>query len=252
MKGKINWNKELSHAFAPPAPKKKEAFLKTLPVKRPALSYIGFISVQLHYIRKRVWILSGLFIFISVFISKQPDWLYLSDAPELYSIISSLLPFLALSAIMEITRSLSYGIAELEMTCRFCFQQTVMARILLIGSGNGLAILPVLLITGRLTAAGFRQVTLYLLTPYLLTCGLCLFLLNHLHGREGLYGCGAAACGVSVLLTISGAQYKNLFGAGCIHWWLAALVFISVLIISQLYQLLNKMEERKWNLHLTR
>lgn len=51
---KKDWSHELTLAFAAPAPKRKEAFLKTMPV--PQLDPRGFFFTQLQYIRKRTWI----------------------------------------------------------------------------------------------------------------------------------------------------------------------------------------------------
>ena len=53
---KKDWSHELTLAFAAPAPKRKEAFLKTMPV--PQLDPRGFFFTQLQYVRKRTWIFS--------------------------------------------------------------------------------------------------------------------------------------------------------------------------------------------------
>ena len=53
---KKDWSHELTLAFAAPAPKRKEAFLKTMPV--PQLDPWGFFFTQLQYVRKRTWIFS--------------------------------------------------------------------------------------------------------------------------------------------------------------------------------------------------
>ena len=49
--------KALQDAFEAPAPKRKEAFLRSVP--QPGISNLSFMISQAGYIRKRVWGISG-------------------------------------------------------------------------------------------------------------------------------------------------------------------------------------------------
>ena len=249
MKSKINWNNELSAAFATPKPQKKERFLQTL--RYPRLSYTGFFLSQLRYLRKRVWVLDALLIVISIILTIQPlEWLRWSTVSGNCWIVAAFLPFLALLAVTEMARSSCCYMAELEMSCRFSLQEVIMARMLLLGGGNGVVLISVLLLMGRLSSLGFGRLAFYLLTPYILTGALCLFLLNHVRGRESLYGCAAIASAVSILNSIAGSAVQVFYAADYIHWWMILAAVSICIMILQLYQLLKQTEGKQWNLPL--
>ena len=49
----------------------------------------------------------------------------------------------------------------------------------------------------RMTALDLAQAAVYLLTPWLLSAGGSLWVLNRFRGAEGSYACAAVCCGVS-------------------------------------------------------
>lgn len=247
MKGNINWKKELSTAFTPPKPREKNHFLNSL--SYPKLRYREFLLSQVFYIRRRVWMVSGILILISCVFSMIPaHWITSPFFSEPLWLAEALLPFLALLAAAETARSLSWDMEELEMSCRYSLQQVIMARILLLGIINGIVFLSFTALMGRISAFGLWRGFLYLLVPYVLTCGICLFLLSHSNGREGLYGCAAAACAVSVLGPLLGQTADFLYTADHADWWIILSVTGIVIIILQTYQLLKKSEDKSWNL----
>lgn len=246
MNRKIDWNQELTKAFLPPKPVKKEQFLHELPF--PRLSYTGFLFSQLAYIRKRVWGVSIAMILISEMLSFIPvqelgDWAAMKNC----WLAAALLPFLVLISVTEIVRSSCYRMAEMEMGCRFSLQQVITARILIIGSMNGIVLLTVLLLMKRISPYGFGRMTVYMIIPYMLACALCLFILNRIRGMEGVYGCAGAACGISILGCLQSVYELRYY-----YWWLILGAVSIGVIICQLRRLIRQSEEKiKWNLFLT-
>lgn len=249
MKKKINWNTELSKAFTPLDPIKKEHFLQTF--SYPKLNYIGFLLQQFHYLHKRVWIFSISLILTSSLLIVQPfESLNWSSVIGNSWIISALLPFLSLFTVTELTRSFYHHMAELETSCRFSYHQITMARILILGIGNFFVLILLLLLLGKLSSCSFGKMLIYFLTPYILTSSLCLWLLNYLHGKDGLYGCSTIACSISILSALSNNIMTFLYLTTFFKWWLFVITISIGIFLYQLLKLLNKTEEKQWNLFL--
>ncbi len=240
----------LRTAFEAPQPLHKERFIKNL--HYPKITYRSFLFSQFFYIRKRVWALSGVLVFIgwvAAFCSPMlGNW---NAEAERIRTVSAVLPFLALLSAAEIYRSASYRMSELEMSFRFNLSQIIMARITILGGGN-FAILTLLLIfIRRASPYSLLQVVNYLMVPYLITCGVCLLILNHVHRRESLYCCPAAAC-LACITNIVFSSTVQLFYSGLyLNYWLLLFISSGVFIGIQMRHLLKQTEDRTGNLFLT-
>lgn len=226
----------LKDAFEPPNPIHREEFLRNLPLQKK--SFGEFLLQQLPYIRKRTWLVSCL-LFAVFFVSPRENWMA----------IPSLLPFLALIGITELARSSCCRMAELEMSCRFNLSQVLLARMFWLGLCSFPVLLMGLFTVGKLSAFDTAQILLYVLTPYLLTCAASLLVLNILRGTEGIYGCAAVTCMVS----ISNGIFQNtdaFYQSNLLIFWLLAACFSAATTILQLFIFLKKTEESPWNLFL--
>lgn len=184
--------KALIETFTPPEPQKKNEFLNSL--HYPKLSYSGFILSQISYIRKRVWLFSAAVLLAII------GAVCLIHQDEIYVvwIISALIPFLALLTTMEISRSDIFGMSEIEIGCRFSLPQLAGARMIILGTCNFTIIAIITVILGVYSPLSILKSALYVLTPYITVNGLSLFILNRVHGAEGVYISLAAALGVSL------------------------------------------------------
>lgn len=226
----------LKDAFEPPNPIHREEFLRNLPMQKK--SFGEFLLQQLPYIRKRTWLVSCL-LFAVFFVSPRENWMA----------IPSLLPFLALIGITELARSSCCRMAELEMSCRFNLSQVLLARMFWLGLCSFPVLLMSLFTVGKLSAFDTAQILLYVLTPYLLTCAASLLILNILRATEGIYGCAAVTCMVS----ISNGIFQNtdaFYQSNRLIFWLLAACFSAATTILQLFIFLKKTEESPWNLFL--
>ncbi|MGG6311399.1 hypothetical protein [Paenibacillus macerans] len=244
------WKDVLQAAFAAPEPADKERFLKTL--RYPKISYSDFFLSQFRYIRKRVWALSALIAAVgwAIALSSPLDGHWHAEAGRLWT-LSAILPFLALLTATELSRSMGYRMAELELSCRFSLPQIVMARAAILGGGNFLVLALLLTLISQRSSYGLLQAAAYLLVPYLMTCGFCLLIVNRVRGRESLYGCAAAACLVSMTNVVVGSALRFLYSNAFLGYWLLLFAASSLLIGIQLRYLHKRTEERTWDLFLT-
>ena len=243
--------KELKAAFEAPFPTGRELFLKQL--RYPKITYQEFLFDQFRYIRKRIWIASALIVLLGWMIAFcLPVFQYWNtDGIKIWS-ISATLPFLAMITITEVYRSSAYSMVELEGSCRFSLPQIVMARMSILGVVNSVVLILLLIFINRVSAYSLLQTILYAMVPYLFVCAICLWLLNRMHGSDGIYSCGAATGLVSIssiLCEISaGILYSNTY----LNGWLTLFAGCLVLIGFQMHKLVKQLEEKQWNLSLTK
>jgi len=224
----------LRQMFAAPEPKRKRAFLRTLP--RQEASLWTMLLSQAAYIRKWVWAVSFL-LFGSVVLLAQYMEL------ECIWVLSAVMPFGALIIILEFSRSTAYGMAELEMTSRFSLRTVLLARMSMLGGAQLLGLIPVAMVLGM----QFLKDGVYILIPYLLTAVLGLMAVRRLPGRENMFVCGSISAGVCVLSPLSRLYVPRLYGAEGFVWWVIAAVLLAVVLKKEYGKTMNHLEELTWN-----
>lgn len=194
--------KEIKEAFEMKEPEGKKQFLRNLCF--PKLDRKGFIFEQVFYIRKKVWVFSSFILgFIMIILNSFSRF---SPSGTNLWIISSIMPFLALISMMELSRSSMFKMAEMEASCLFGLPQLLLARMLILGIWNGL-LLAVIMITANLyMPEKMIKIVVYILTPYLLVSGMSLYLINNKKERNGSYSCAAAA----ILVSICGIMVQRI------------------------------------------
>lgn len=243
-------NKELKNAlrsaFEPPKPVSKQSFLSSLCF--PKTTYKDFLISQVAYIRKRVWVLSVLLpIFAAVFIW-QTDFPPIRNINLVWSIAATL-PFLALLTASELSRSAFYQMDELEMSCRYSLSQVVLSRAVILGISDIIVFSILLALMRDNVSFNLLQLSLYLAVPYLATCGICLLILNRIHGRESLYYCGAVSCFISLADSLLSTTTKWLYTDSALKGWVLLMIVCIVLAASQMKKLIHRTEEVIWNLY---
>lgn len=240
----------LQAAFEAPQPVNKGQFLKML--RYPKITYRNFMYSQFCCIQKRVWVLSAAIALAGWFVTfLSPSLMNWNREMDKIWTVSAILPFLALLMVTEIYRSAFYRMAELEMSCRFSLPQIVMARITILGSGNFLILILSFIFVSQVSPYGLLQIVTYLMVPYLLTCCVCLLILNRVRGKESTYCCAAAACFVCIMNIVLGGMTQLLYSNRYLGYWLLLFAAGILVIGIQMRRLLKKMEDRTWNLFLT-
>lgn len=183
---------QLLEAYEIPEPLCKKAFLKSIR-KGPEISMLSFVKTQAAYIRTRVWIL-----WTAVFGLALYGAFFTEEASRILWMFAALTPFLAAAAVTEHSRSIDYGMAELEKAACFSLKRLLFARMLIMGTVH-LVLLFLFLLGSRGQGISLFHTGIFLLIPYLLTSVLCLLLTGKIHGREAGFACLAAAVFVSLL-----------------------------------------------------
>lgn len=235
--------KQLKAAFDAPKPIRKTEFMNSINFPRTTL--FDFVIGQAGYIRKRVWIVSVLTAAFALFGLK----LFANNNEMSFVwVISSFLPFVSLVSITEIARSSAYNMTELEMGCKYSFSNIVLARMGILGGLNAAVFLIIILALCSNGGFGLLHSGIYLLTPFLLTCSLSLFVMNRLRLREAVYVCGSISCFVSISNAFFTVQQRIAFSEKYLLY-LAAAVFILLLwTTKETIKLIKGTEEIQWSL----
>lgn len=228
-----NWKAELQQGFAPPPPTGKRAFLRQFTPSRTSLADVLFS--QLGYIRAWVWVLSAA-IYAAVVL------LMLTDSPRLLQILSACAPLLALTMVSESSRSVRWGMAELELSTRFSLKTVVLARLIPLGCIHPLVLLALSLGFDKPFAA-----ILYSTAPFLLTAFLGLSVTRRYRSREAVFACGGIAFGISLLTLFSHSFFAALYDGRHLIWWCLTVAALAV-GTGKLYKtILFETEELAWN-----
>lgn len=233
---------QLKSAFNVPEPIKKDEFLRL--ITYPKSSLADFVLEQIGYIRKRVWIISLLILFATLY----GLHLYRDErALKVVWGISSILPFVSLIMITEITRSTACNMAELEMSCKHSLFDVMIVRLSILGSFNFIVfVLTIVSFIGKTDFSLFR-LGIYVLTPFLLTCLGSLFVINKINSRETTYICGGISSFVSLINTILTTQYNAIFENRYMLVWSILFFSLIFLVGREIIKLLKKMGELQWN-----
>lgn len=236
MKQKLK--KELQTLYQPPEPVRKQEFLQRMP--EGSLSNMQFLRIQIGYIRKWNW-----FVFAAVLTGGICAVL---DKNRAYTgILAAMIPVLALAFVAEGSRSVRYGMEELEMASRFSLKAVLMAKFIILGLGNMIVLVvlfPLLMWTGKYE---FLSAALIILFPYLLSCLCNLTIVRKIRGRESMYYCSAVSvliCGVILVINYSGINIYSLMKP---LGWVISLVILAVLTVREWKMILLQSEEWVWN-----
>jgi hypothetical protein len=235
----------LRQAFdAPPLnEKRKNEFL--LSANFPKTAGVNFLLAQIRYIRKRVWITSLLAVIpVLIFLSPRIT----ENGPRFVWMISSLLPFIALAGITEIARSVSYNMAELEMSCQYSFSAVVLARLGILGGADTILFAVMTLLLHMIGNVEILRLGVYLFVPFLLTCALSLFAFNRLRSKESVYICGCISGFVSTANALVSSQYAIFEN---MTFWYVSFFILLIWTAGEIIKLIKRTGENQWNLSST-
>ena len=236
-----NLKRELKSAFEAPIPTRKSVFISQF--NYPKASRFDFLKTQAGYIRKRVWILSGL-LFIGTFLGLY----FYKVSTSFVWVVSSDLPFISLISMSEIVRSTTYNMEELEMSCKHNLLEVSLIRLGILGAANLLVLIGISFLLMGKTDFGFFRLGLYLTTPYLLNCYGSLFAINRLKSREITYVCGSVTAFVSTLNTLFTMQINIIYTERYWVFWIATFAALAVLSTIEAVKLIKKTGELQWSL----
>lgn len=241
------FREELKQIYQAPDPAGKDAFLRKLEQcaerksEVPGISFFEFLRYQIPYISIWSWLL-GASVFVLTLLSTR-----YADEKSVWA-AAAFVPFLALAAVTESSRSMQHGMDELELSARFCLKTVVTAKLFIMGISNLIVLLACILTIEADNRTGVLFNGAMLMIPYLTAAFLNLWIVRKIHGRESIYVC----LGVSIL--VSGANiiggisgqfrfYEYLGTTGMLITLLAA----GVLTGRECIKLMRQSEEYVWN-----
>ena len=222
-----------------PDEREKASFLRTLP--RPQISMWQFVMRQADFLRKRT-----LFLSLLLMIPAFAGFHYLN--PNTIWMISSFIPFLALLAVTESTRSAMYGMSEFEMSTRFSIKSVILARLSMWGIIDFIilcCIIPLCYLGGQIS---LLQTGIYLFVPYLLTANISLWITRHIRSREYNIYCMAAAILISVINVGLHYMVGFVYHLSYFHWWLLLAILLIGEMVYEVCHTIKETEEYTWNL----
>jgi hypothetical protein len=234
---------ELKTAFDAPEPSRKNEFLMN--VSSSKTSSFNFYLSQILYIRKRFWCLSVLLTATMIFLIQVYGTSFNS-----ITIISSFLPFLVVIGIKEISRSTSYNMAEMEMSCKYNLSKITLIRLTLIGSCHFIIIFSLIAIFGTSSEYSLVQLLLYSITPLLICAYLSLFISNRIQANDIYYICVGVAGAVSISIFILTKNVKLIYSQRFLLLWSFVFIIMLILLGKEIKNLIKRSEELQWNLPL--
>lgn len=163
-------------------------------------------------------------------------------------LISSIMPFAAIIALIGLGKSSRFGMEELEMATRFSVRMIKSIRLVLVGIAGLLAVGVTSIVSFFFLNMQLRSAALFCAYPYMITTYACMIVIRKWHAKENIIGCVAIAAMVSVF-TITKCifclclmlQLSEMTG-------LLLLLFIVIITAREIYLYLKESEELQWNL----
>lgn len=231
--------KALKSTFVAPKPTKKSEFLNSLPY--PKATNLEFYLSQIRYIRKRFWCLSVLLLIGMTVFS-----LNFVQGEEIVGVLSAVLPLLTLLGITEISKSMSYNMTELEMSCKYNLGKITLIRLSIIGVFHLAILLLSLLLFKNQSQYGLLRYSLYAVTPFLLSSYISFWVANRMKSKDTLYICSGVTAFISMAMFAMSSNFTVIYGRDYALFWSMAFIAIAVLLTKEIYFLLTERDEQ-WN-----
>ena len=225
-----------------PEPERKEEFFQRmgeqelLNRRQTVISHKEFLAIQLFYIEKRVWVLSGLLLLLIAWICSRNSGNY----------PFALTPILAAGILFETGRSRRWSMTELEQAARFSARSVMLARIFLLSSADTTGLLIIILAVRSFFPYSLIRVFLYMMVPYLTAS-----LLGSVYERNyrADHGWGSVLiCILSSVFFMSAPLFFNqLYEEPLTFFWAAAFILVICGLTVCIRKSITERGEPAWN-----
>lgn len=233
-----NLDHRIKEYFKAPKPKRKEEFINSLAPSE--ISFARFVISQAGYIRKLTWILFSLVI---VGIAAVP---FILDSSVIW-FVSGLMPLLALLMVSESNRSIRYKMAEIESATRFSLRSVLLARMVLMGTVNLVAIVIAIPVSTHFGDYSAVASGLYIVTPFLVAASAGLYIVRVMKGNTALYSVAAVSLFISLFMFLSRDRFTSIFIKDAVKYWGLIALLALVAMVKQTAMLIKNTEEITWN-----
>lgn len=207
--------------------------------KRYTIPFWKFYFSQFQFIRTRVWVMQFIILLLAASKLRQTG-----NANSLLAWVSSLAPLVMLTGINEMFRTHVYGTYEMELSTFYTSKQVMLARASMIGSIDIICITLLMIMSIMKLSYPRYFIFLYILVPFLITCFGCLWIMNHMRGRDCIYYCYGLGLGIMAAVVLMTLYSPYLFIISAIWIWIILLIVSTVGIIREIY-CLSKNYDRK-------
>lgn len=229
---------ELENLYSPPEPERKEEFLQSL--SYPQSSFLEFLRVQFFYIGKLVWAGYIVLFFAGVFLGK-----FLMEkgfSRGMLAAFCAVLPFAAALLASEVSKSVRFGMQELEMSARHRLEQVIVARLFLLSGAATLLIIGGCIFISRNSAAGMIPCLFYLTVPLLFNSVSSLWICRQIPSlelRDVSLGMGVMMAGVHIFAM---ERMNWMYEEAYLVFWMGMSLILAVILARQMKQYRKNLE----------
>lgn len=229
---------ELENLYSPPAPERKEEFLQNL--SYPQISFWEFLRIQFFYIGKLVWAGYIVLFFAGVFLGK-----FLMEkgfSGGMLAAFCAVLPFAAALLAGEVSKSVRFGMQELEMSARHRLEQVILARLFLLSGAATLLIIGGCIFISRNSAAGMIPCLFYLTVPLLFNSVSSLWICRQIPSlelRDVSLGMGVMMAGVHIFAM---ERMNWMYEEAYLVFWMGMSLILAVILARQMKRYRKNLE----------
>ncbi|MFV0518694.1 MAG: hypothetical protein ACK5LY_00330 [Lachnospirales bacterium] len=235
--------KEIEKHFAYSKPIRKEEFLQKINV--PSENIFTSFATQIEYISKKFWVLSFLIIIFSLYILKIKK-----DSLTMIFTLSSILPVLTVFVIDEISKTVSYNMAELEMSCKNDLQKITFIRMAIMSTFHFFVMLGIFAIFSYNVKINIIKIAMIGILPYMVVCYISLLIINNFNFKDKLYMCYGVSFFVSTLVYIYSENDKLHFLYNENLVLLITTIILIALVLKESVILIKERKDVQWHLKL--
>lgn len=210
--------------------------------RQPSIGFRAFLLRQIRFIALPMWLLQGavvLLLFLGLQLVFEGDWTYVMGRP-LPLVLGCFAVLTAGTGLPFLGRSAQYHMLEVELASRLSLRRLFLARLLIIGSGEALALALGLLLAAMDTDFSFGHLLVSALLPFFVASLGCLAVQSCGNGAWGLQH-AAAFCGfLFVLLPVLYKINPQLFAAGHADIWGILSLISGLLLAAKAFRLWKK------------
>lgn len=196
--------------------------------QRASGSIAAFVASQVAFIPAWVWVLQLVIVGLMAWLAAS--W---GDITRTWTAVGILSAASVLVCVPTVRANVSYGMAELEYSCRHNAVQVLAARLMVLGCSCALCVGLMVAFSSALTDTGPLSVALWSCPPYFCSCAGVLALSRKVSDDSPI-ACLVWIAFVCVISLFLGADYPVLYGGISLGFWGAASGLAFVWLASEL------------------
>lgn len=233
---------QMKTVWIAPEPAGKEEFFQRAEENRllnrrlTVITHKEFLALQLFYIEKRIWVLSGFLLLFIVWICSRSAGNY----------PFALTPLLAAGILFETGRSGRWNMTELEQAARFSARSVMLARTFLLGAIQTAGLVIIILLVWPFYSYSVMRVFLYMMVPYLTAA-----FLGSLYERKYRTDRGWGSVQICILSSVVFASvplfFRQLYEERLMVLWAAVLILMICGLTVCTWKSISEKEEPVWS-----